>query len=77
MDRSIGAKLQRGVQQNRSKVRRVRDKGVWVAWSKAEREPGSRSRAFRKTLSKRGGALGKAINKNIYGTRVAAKKIFK
>ena len=73
MDRSIGAKLQRGVQEARSKVRRVRDKGAGLLGA-ARKGIRSRSRAFRKTLSKRGGALGKAINKNIYGTRVAAKR---
>ena len=73
MDRSIGAKLQRGVQGAKDKVRRVRDKGAGLLGA-ARKGIRSRSRAFRKTLSKRGGALGKAINKNIYGTRVAAKR---
>ena len=73
MDRSIGAKLNRGLQDAKDKVRRVRDKGAGLVGA-ARKGIRSRSRAFRKTLSKRGGPLGKAINRNIYGSRVAAKR---
>ena len=73
MDRSIGAKLNRGLQNAKDKVGRVRDKGAGLLGA-ARKGIRSRSRAFRKTLSMRGGALGKAINKNIYGSRVAAKR---
>jgi len=73
MDRSIGAKLQRGVQNARAKVARVRDKGAGLVGA-ARKGIRSRSRAFRKTLARRGGPLGKLINKNVYGSRVAAKR---
>tara|TARA_A100001035_G_scaffold23491_1_gene15829 strand:+ start:117 stop:3230 length:3114 start_codon:yes stop_codon:yes gene_type:complete len=62
VERGIGSRLVRGVRE---------------AKFQAGRKIRSGSRAFRRTLAMRGGPLGRAINKNLYGSRVAAKRFLK